>query len=209
MVSRSGVGDPVAACALIGNAKGEVFVCDPVFRGGRCLEIILAIADPQTTVRVLASARHLKADHGAVGEALDAALVEAVAAPPVSPIEIRVMPGKQAPIYDRFLALGDAMWMLGASLNHFGDRGTLMVRVPDPEPVRADLEEIWNASPGLAAWLAPRRSAPRWNPRFVDRVTWDARGEKGEARSRASSDLDALTRERAVAVAAAAALLPG
>lgn len=157
---REAASDAVEALrALIGNAKGEVFVCDPYFEAGDLLKIILAIADPQTTVRVLASARHLKADHGAVGEALDAALVEAVAAPPVSPIEIRVMPGKQAPIHDRFLALGDAMWMLGASLNHFGDRGTLMVRVPDPEPVRADLEEIWNASPGLAAWLAPRRSA--------------------------------------------------
>lgn len=151
----------VALRALVGNAKGEVFVCDPYFEAGDLLKVILAIADPQTSVRVLAGARHLKEGAGAVGDALEAALTEARAAPPTSPIEIRVMHGKHPPVHDRFVILGDIMWMLGASLNHFGDRGTLMVRVPDLEPVRADLEEIWNESPGLATWLAARRTGAR------------------------------------------------
>lgn len=144
--------------ALVVKAKGEVFVCDPYFEAGDLLKVILAIADPRTSVRVLAGARHLKEGNGTVGDALEAALAEARAAPPVSPIEIRVMRGKDPPVHDRFVDLGDVMWMLGASLNHFGDRGTLMVRVPDPEPVRADLEEIWKESPALATWLTGRRN---------------------------------------------------
>ncbi len=159
---RDAAPDAVEALrALVGKAKGEVFVCDPYFEAGDLLKVILAIADPLTSVRVLASARHLKEDDGAVGDALAAALIEARAAPPTSPIEIRVMRGKDPPIHDRFVALGDIMWMLGASLNHFGDRGTLMVRVPDPEPVRADLEQVWNESPGLAIWLTERRTGTR------------------------------------------------
>ncbi len=147
--------------ALLGKAKGEVFVCDPYFEEGDLLKVILAIEDPQTRVRILASARHLKVAAGGVGDKLEAALDEARAAPPASPIEIRVMRGKAPPVHDRFLCVGDAMWMLGASLNHFGDRGTLMVLVPDPDPVRADLDEIWRESPSLSTWLTERRALPR------------------------------------------------
>lgn len=156
---REAASDAVEALrALVGEAKGEVFVCDPYFEEGDLLKVILAVADPETLVRILASARHLKEDDGEVGDKLEAALAEVRAAPPVNPIEIRVMRGKDPPVHDRFLCVGDAMWMLGASLNHFGDRGTLMVLVPNPEPVRTDLDAIWGESPSLSTWLTERRA---------------------------------------------------
>lgn len=159
---REAASDAVKALrALVGEANGEVFVCDPYFEEGDLLKVILAIEDPQTTVRILASARHLKQDAGAVGEKLEEALAEVRAVPPANPIEVRVMRGKNPPVHDRFLCVGDATWMLGASLNHFGDRGTLMVLVPDPDPVRNDLEEIWRESPSLSTWLTESRTPQR------------------------------------------------
>lgn len=142
---------------LVTRAKGQILLCDPYFGAGDLLRMVMAVADPSTEVRILTSARHLKNDDNAVGEALAAKLAEVRAAPPVSPIEIRVMLGKDPAIHDRFVVLDDVTWMLGASINHFGERGTLMVIVPDPTPVRGELEAVWAGSPTLADWLGRRR----------------------------------------------------
>lgn len=142
---------------LVTRAKGQILLCDPYFGAGDLLRMVMAVADPSTAVRILTSARHLKSDDNGVGEALDAKLGEVRLAPPVSPIEIRVMLGKDPAIHDRFVVLDDVTWMLGASINHFGERGTLMVIVPDPAPVRGELEAVWAASPTLADWLGRRR----------------------------------------------------
>ena len=66
------------------------------------------------------------------------------------------MPGKRPTIHDRFLFAGERHWMLGASINGFGKRGTLMVIVPDPEPLAEDLRSVWDSSLTLTDWLADR-----------------------------------------------------
>jgi hypothetical protein len=66
------------------------------------------------------------------------------------------MEGKHPAVHDRFLYVGERLWMLGSSLNHFGGRGTLMVSVPDPDPVLEDLERVWDDSQELNDWAARR-----------------------------------------------------
>ncbi|WXB18302.1 hypothetical protein LZC94_13695 [Pendulispora albinea] len=142
---------------LIGKVENELLVCDPYFGGDDVQRLVLAIAKPDARVRILASAMHLhrERDNGTTeGQYLDERLVEAMRAPPMNPTEVRVMTGAKAAIHDRFLWLGDRLWMLGSSVNRFGGRGTLMVVVPDHEPVMQDLERVWMESPTLAQWLA-------------------------------------------------------
>lgn len=152
---RDRVPDAVQALReLVGKATESVFVCDPYFGGNDLLRVLLAIADPSTPVRILAGAAHLRRPSEA--PKLSAALTTAKASPPCNPIEVRVMQGKAPAIHDRFIAIGEKMWSLGASINNYGERGTLLVAVPDPQPVRQDLESVWDASAPFEQWLAKR-----------------------------------------------------
>jgi hypothetical protein len=147
---------------VIGKVKNEVLICDPYFGGDDVRRLVLAIADPAVPVQILASAMHLhreRADGVTEGRYLNERLAEAMRAPPMNPTEIRVVTGAKAAIHDRFLWLGDRLWMLGSSVNRFGNRGTLMVVAPDHEPVLEDLKQVWTGSPTLAQWLAERRPA--------------------------------------------------
>jgi hypothetical protein len=144
---------------LVGPAKGVVFVCDPYFGARDLLRVVMAIANPSTAVQILTSAKHLKKDSDAEANALEAQLAQVQVTPQTSPIHVRVMCGADPAIHDRFIVLKEAMWMLGSSINHFGQRGTLMIAVPDPQPVREELEKVWDASPLFAEWMAARRAS--------------------------------------------------
>lgn len=143
---------------LVAVADAHLFVCDPYFGGDELAGVILAVRDPETEIRILTSAAHLRRAGGAAGELLEQRLEEARRAPPMNPVEVRVMAGKSPLIHDRFIVMKNATWMLGSSLNKFGERGTLMTRVLDPTPVHQDLERVWNESTALADWLARRRA---------------------------------------------------
>jgi hypothetical protein len=145
---------------LIGPAT-EVLLCDPYFGGDDLHRIVLAISDPAVRVRILTSARFLffpRETEGSEGAHLAVRLAEVQRATPANPVDVHVMRGAHPAIHDRFLFVGERLWMLGSSLNHFGGRGTLMVSVPDPDPVLADLEHVWGESPDLGAWTAERNA---------------------------------------------------
>ncbi|MGO9837690.1 MAG: VPA1262 family N-terminal domain-containing protein [Polyangiaceae bacterium] len=153
----------VALRKLIGPVRGRVLICDPYFGGDDVVHVVLAVADPSTTVRVLGSAMHLhrmrgkELDAETEGQYLQRRLTEVASAPQSNPVEVHVMRGrKAAPIHDRFVVAGERdeqMWMLGSSINRFGERGTLIVAVPDPKDVWEDLQRVWNESRPLADWL--------------------------------------------------------
>ena len=148
---------------LIGPATA-VLLCDPYFGGDDLLRVVLAITDLKVPVRILTSAKFLRYGHrGGTTEAahLTSRLAEARATMPINPIEVHVMPGDHPAIHDRFLHVGERLCMLGSSINHFGGRGTLMVAVPDPDPVLEDLERVWDASAHLPARLLRTLHAKR------------------------------------------------
>ena len=68
------------------------------------------------------------------------------------------MRGKCPAIHDRFITEPERLWMLGSSINAFGSRGTMMIAVPDPEPVARDLERVWDDSQALDEYLKADRS---------------------------------------------------
>jgi hypothetical protein len=143
---------------VIGKVKSGVLICDSYFGGDDLRRVVLAIEDPRVPVRVLTSAKFLAPNGLGQAEHLARVLADVAASPPINPIEIRIMGGKEPDIHDRFLWLGDKLWMLGSSINRFGSRGTLMVVVPDHRPVMADLEEVWERSAGLDAWYRRKKN---------------------------------------------------
>lgn len=59
---------------------------------------------------------------------------------------VGVLAGRSPPLHDRFLAVDDDVWFLGNSLNALGDRASLILKVPDGEPVLARLHAMIGTS---------------------------------------------------------------
>lgn len=73
---------------------------------------------------------------------------------------VRVIPGGDTPvIHDRFLIVDDEAWHCGPSFNWLGERMGVMVRLPDPLPVRRYLNSAWARSCPLAEFLDDFRSS--------------------------------------------------
>jgi hypothetical protein len=52
---------------------------------------------------------------------------------PQQKIECKVLVGKKSPLHDRFIVIDHDVYLLGSSLNEFGDRTTTITKVPDPK----------------------------------------------------------------------------
>jgi len=154
---------------LVGGATRRIWVADPYFSPEDILRVLAASRDPQVPILVLAGGDHLRSHASGVelGDALEATLSTCATQGRMNPVTIRVMRGSPPPLHDRLLLVDDALWMLGSSLNAFGSRGTMLLKVPDPDPVLLDLRRMWDDAEGFAAWLVTRRAA-RAVPRSCD-----------------------------------------
>jgi hypothetical protein len=123
-----------------------------------------AASDTKVRIEILTSAEGMKeiarredaARRGVAIRAQEMALelARALSASHSNPTEVRVMGGSRPPIHDRFLLVDETLWSLGASLNEFGARGSLMLKVPDPVPITEKLRAAWDKAQELAKWVA-------------------------------------------------------
>ena len=148
---------------LIHEANREVLLVDPYFGGVELVKFMLAVGREDIPVRVLTSAELLKKSRpqtGAstpAGEVLFDVLQQVRSHQRMNPFEVKVMTGDRPAIHDRFLLVDDRIWLLGSSLEEFGSRGTMMVSLPDPDPVREQLTKAWNDALDLETWVERRR----------------------------------------------------
>lgn len=151
---------------LLHEAQREVLIVDPYFGAAELNGFALAVGKIDVPVLVLSSAEVLgKAIREGVekGDALLAQMKHVELTPQMNKIVARVMRGKRPAIHDRFLVVDDRVWLLGASLNEFGSRGTMMVALPDPAPVREKLFDAWREAEDLEAWLKGHKERQKAN----------------------------------------------
>jgi hypothetical protein len=53
----------------------------------------------------------------------------------IGDVYARVLKGRAPPLHDRFLVVDGTVWFLGNSLNALGSKASMILMVPDPEPV--------------------------------------------------------------------------
>lgn len=169
------VGGTQAIRDIIQAASKSVDLLDPYFGHRDFLEFALATTRHGLPFRVLTSADFcasgedpdLKIERG---EALATTLDSVRSQDPRLNIEIRVMPGQKSPVHDRFLIVDGTVWVLGASLNEFGSRGTLLMKLPaSPEQGTSGspafsvpssvFDEHWRTSDALPDWVKRRAVA--------------------------------------------------
>lgn len=144
----------------IGAACESVLIADPYFAGRELLAFGHAIRWSSVQLRILTSAKCLKGEgrldgNISAGEELQKVLKKTFKTYSTKP-EIRVLGGKTPDLHDRFLVVDEKVWFSGNSLHAIGVRAGMIVGLPDPEPVIAYLEDLWNSATPLAHWLANR-----------------------------------------------------
>jgi hypothetical protein len=70
-----------------------------------------------------------------------------------------VLSGKTPPLHDRFLVIDDEVLFLGNSLNALGDRASLILSVPDSEPILAKLRAMASLALPFETYASQRRRA--------------------------------------------------
>ena len=152
--------------SVLTEASNELLVVDSYFAAEEMANFALAVGRSDVPIRILTSAEVLRTEAATApprerGQQLLDTLRQIASDPGMNPIEIRVMTGARPSIHDRFLVIDTRIWLLGSSLNEFGARGTMMVMLPDPDPVRDDLLKAWNDAVPLETWVENREEAKR------------------------------------------------
>lgn len=69
-----------------------------------------------------------------------------------------VLSGKTPPLHDRFLVIDDEVLFLGNSLNALGERASLILSVPDSEPILAKLKAMASTATAFESYASRRRA---------------------------------------------------
>ncbi len=147
---------------IIGFATKSLTIVDAYFGPLQLRDFALAVTGRDVAVRILTSAEYLRAameppHDGPADLAMERALAS-ISMHGAQP-EVRVMPGQQAELHDRFLIVDGRLWFSGNSLNAIGARASMMVEMPNPDEVLLHLEPVISRAEPFAEWLAARRAA--------------------------------------------------
>ena len=154
---------------LIGRAARLVRIVDPYLGLREFQSFALATTNTQVNIEILSSVKYLKdkkkGHDKENGEELLNHLNALSQSGKINKVDVRVMPGNKPEIHDRFLIIDHQVWVLGSSLNEFGSRGTVMVRLPYPDVILFNIEKVWeDSAKKLEEFVSSRKESREGNP---------------------------------------------
>ncbi len=146
----------------INGAREQVMIIDPYLGWVDIQRYAFATRLANVSVRLLTSKLSFKESEAQTGNtpvALDRELSAALGRDQtLGEVHVRVM--NVSELHDRFLRVDSRLYALGNSLSALGQRAGLMMRIPDPTQVFAQLEAIWGRAQPLSqytqVWLKSR-----------------------------------------------------
>lgn len=139
---------------LIGKAQTQLLIADPYFGALQVPQFLYAVRMSQVKITVLTSRLAFEISKEACDEEkqpkqtlekklemLDNSVTQLkqLGNPDC---EVLVMAGKPPKLHDRFMCIDNNIWLIGSSLNAIGDRAAIMMKLPDPKPVSASLQDM-------------------------------------------------------------------
>lgn len=112
--------------AIQNHANNKIIICDPYFGADELYKYVFHQRSLDVSVRILTSKSITKEQ----AKALKLAQEKYNAIVNGSKVKCRVMRG-QSDLHDRFLVVDNNVWILGTSLNNFGERATTIAMVPE------------------------------------------------------------------------------
>ena len=167
----------------IGRAREKVLVADPYFSGNQLVQFLHAVPRTDVQLTILTSRLAFEAERPpdkietATGsDELEGAMspkakaeqsllkqfsvaMETFKQRGIENASALVLTGRVPRLHDRFLVVDGNVWFLGNSLNALGDRASLILQVPDPEPVLERLLDMSLTALSFDDYLK-RRSRP-------------------------------------------------
>jgi hypothetical protein len=161
----------------LARARTSVTVADPYFGARQILQFLHAVPRTQIDFTILTSrlafeseyAEHIDVPqdteaHNSVGAPMEterlAIFTRSLAtlrARGMKSVTALVLSGKTPPLHDRFLVIDDEVLFLGNSLNALGERASLILSVPDSEPIIARLRAMANSALPFEAYASQRQ----------------------------------------------------
>lgn len=80
---------------------------------------------------------------------------------PLQKIDCRILRGSPSPLHDRFIVVDDRVYLLGSSLNEFGNRTTTIIKVPAPDELIRQAQTWWEDEehcPAISDYVKRRSS---------------------------------------------------
>lgn len=126
---------------ILDNARKRCYICDIYFHDGTLVDFVVGIKNQTLDVRILSSKENLKTDRR---DSLRKTIKE-LNDNHIANITCRLLRGNSI-LHDRLIIADDSVWMLGCSLNEYGERATTLIRVPHAycNKLIAKVEEWWN-----------------------------------------------------------------
>jgi hypothetical protein len=137
---------------LVSRVQTRAMFIDPYVGPMEMARFVSAIPNHSAKIQVLGSMEGIRSGKTSAPEggvlialnALEDRTVELKDKLTMRNLEVRLMKGKRADVHDRFIVCDDQVWTLGSSLNEFGSRGTMLLRVPHPELILQRLDRAWS-----------------------------------------------------------------
>lgn len=128
---------------ILDSARDRIYICDVFFDVKSLSRFVLPMKSSSVALKILSGKKELKADDKRT-KLLEG--INLMNGKGIANVECRLLIGKKAELHDRFIVADDQVWMLGCSLNEFGNRATTLIRVPkDYRKKLVDrTEEWWN-----------------------------------------------------------------
>jgi hypothetical protein len=144
--------------SLLSRIQESVVFVDPYIGPMELVRFVSAVPSQSAEIRVLGSMEGIRSgktsapagDVLVVLKALEARAADLQSVLKLKNLTIRLMTGRRADVHDRFIVCDDQVWSLGSSLNEFGSRGTMLLRVPHSEAVTPRLEAAWSSAVALS-----------------------------------------------------------
>lgn len=131
---------------LAGKAMHHFDIVDPYLGAPEVLSVIPFVRSAHCQIRLISSRMHLskRGEDDATLEAKLAATVVQIRERIGGVIDARQIGSRRfCPVHDRLFRVDGAIYVLGCSLNMFGDRTTTIIKAPDPRKLLAKVEEWW------------------------------------------------------------------
>ncbi len=138
---------------IIQHARKRVVIVDPYFATMELYRYVFRVTSKETEIAIITSAEVLNDknefavnDDGMVlkkGQVLFREIRAHAEKISENPISVFVMTGTPL-IHDRFLVIDDEVWFSGNSLNHIGERASMMIRLPEADEVLGLVENVRN-----------------------------------------------------------------
>lgn len=149
--------------SLFARAKNNVIVLDPYFDSIDFYKFILSIAVHNVSVCIITSSMILKEKDKNYdkpkGEILKEKIDDLNKNGFKNSLSINVMLGKTPCVHDRFLLIDDECYLSGNSLNHIGERASMLIKVPYAQEIINLIENVINSEDCVSfdVWLNNRK----------------------------------------------------